>query len=82
MVILKIIMEDITVSLGVSLFTFAVASLLGPTCVGYLYDTTGSYTPGFLAVGVLSSLGALLLPLVAYSLPRSRVYTVNREEEA
>jgi len=79
-VILKIIMDDITISLGVSLFTFAVASLIGPTSVGYLYDLTGSYTPGFLTVGVLSILGALLLPLVACSLPRSRLYTVNREE--
>jgi len=81
-VILKIIMNDITVSLGISLFTFAIASLLGPTSVGYLYDITGSYSPGFLAVGLGSILGALILPLVAFTLPRTRLYTVNTEEQS
>ena len=81
-VILKIIMNDITVSLGISLFTFAIASLLGPTSVGYLYDITGSYSPGFLAVGLGSILGALILPLVALTLPRTRLYTVNTEEQS
>ena len=80
-VILKIIMTDITVPLGISLFIFAIASLLGPTSVGYLYDITGSYSPGFLVVGVLSTLGALIIPFVAFTLPRTQQYTVNTEEQ-
>ena len=80
-VILKIIMNDITVSLGISLFTFAIASLVGPTSVGYLFDITGSYSPGFLAVGLGSVVGALILPLVAFALPRTQQYTVNTEEQ-
>ena len=80
-VIIKIIMNDITVSLGISLFTFAIASLVGPTSVGYLFDITGSYSPGFLAVGLGSVVGALILPLVAFALPRTQQYTVNTEEQ-
>ena len=38
--------------------------IAGPSLVGALFDTTGSYLAGFLAVGGLGLLGALILPLV------------------
>ena len=71
-VIFKILCEDITIPLGISMFMFAVASLVGPTCVGSLYDLTSSYTPGFLVVGSLSLLGMSLVPLVGFSLHRAK----------
>ena len=38
--------------------------IAGPSLVGALFETTGSYLAGFLAVGGLGLLGALILPLV------------------
>ena len=38
--------------------------IAGPSLVGALFDTTGSYLAGFLAVGGLGLLGALVLPLL------------------
>ena len=71
-VVFKMLVEDITLPLGVSMFVFAVASLLGPTSVGHLYDVTGSYTPGFLMVGGLSLLGMSLIPVVICILTRRK----------
>ena len=34
-----------------------------------MYDTYNSYRPGFLGVGTLGILGALILPLIAIALP-------------
>ena len=68
--VLKILSKDITIPLGLSLLTFALASVAGPVGVGSLYDALGSYTPGFLGVGCLGVVGALLLPLVSLTLPR------------
>ena len=62
--VFKIFTEDITSPLGVSMFVFAVASLVGPTSVGHLYDVTGSFTPGFLLATSLSFLGTVLLPII------------------
>ena len=70
--VFKVFSEDITSPLGVSMFVFAVASLLGPTSVGHLYDVTGSYTPGFLMVGGLSLLGMSLIPIVICILTRRK----------
>ena len=36
-----------------------------------MYDTYNSYSPGFLGVGTLGILGALILPLTAIALPRN-----------
>ena len=41
-VMFKLLTDDITVPLGFSMFVFAVASLVGPTTVGHLYDSTGN----------------------------------------
>ena len=62
-VILSLHCSQVTPSLGLTLLTAGLSSLAGPTSVGLLFDTTLSYTPGFLGVGVLS-LGAALLPLL------------------
>ena len=40
--------------------------------VGGLYDAYGSYIPGFLGVGTLGVLGALILPAIALALPQSK----------
>ena len=62
-VIISMLVDDITFPFGICLFIFALASLIGPTSVGYLYDVYGSYMPGFVVVGVLAILGAAFLPL-------------------
>ena len=46
--------------------------IAGPSLVGALFDTTGSYLAGFLAVGGLGLLGALILPLVHCHQPEDR----------
>ena len=71
-VVFKMLTLDITIPLGVSMFVFAVASLLGPTFVGHLFDVTGSYTPGFLLVGALSLVGTLLIPIVIFLQARKK----------
>ena len=38
--------------------------------MGGVYDTYKSYSPGFLGVGTLGVLGALILPVIAIVLPR------------
>ena len=76
-VIFKLLSEDITIPLGISMFMFAVASLTGPTCVGSLYDLTASFTPGFLTVGCLSLLGVSLMFLVTLLLHRRKLPTKN-----
>ena len=76
-VIFKILCEDITIPLGISMFMFAVASLTGPTCVGSLYDLTASFSPGFLSVGCLSLLGVSLMFLVTLLLHRRKLATKN-----
>ena len=79
-VIFKLLSEDITIPLGISMFMFALASLLGPTFVGYIYDMTGSFTPGFITVGCLSLLGASLLPLVSFLVDRRSRDTVKTQQ--
>ena len=40
--------------------------------VGGVYDAYGSYSPGFLGVGTLGVLGALILPAIAVALPNNK----------
>ena len=79
-VVFKALVEDITLPLGASMFVFAVASLLGPTSVGHLYDVTSSYTPGFLLVGGLSLVGMSLMPIVICILSRRKTYSTSSTE--
>ena len=65
-VIFKILCSDITVPLGVSMFVFAMASLIGPTATGVLYDMTGSYRTPFIILSSLSFIGMLLLPCMFF----------------
>ena len=37
--------------------------------MGAIYDTYGTYRTGFLGVGTLGVLGALILPAIAIALP-------------
>ena len=48
---------------------FGITGIVGPTLVGALFDTTGSYQAGFLVVGCLGLLGAAILPLVHHFCP-------------
>jgi len=70
--VIKVISKEVTVSLGLCLFTFSIASLVGPLAVGGVYDAYGSYSPGFLGVGTLGVLGALILPAIAIALPNNK----------
>ena len=83
----QVISEEVTVPLGLCLFTFAIASLVGPLAVsdqyhlkvsqrgfrlakvGAIYDTYGTYRTGFLGVGTLGVLGALILAAITIALP-------------
>ena len=79
----QVISEEVTVPLGLCLFTFAIASLVGPLAVsnqyhlsipssskvGGVFDTYDTYSQGFLGVGTLGVLGALILPAIAIALP-------------
>ena len=67
--------ENVTDCLGVCLLVIALASLVGPAIVGNIYDIYGSYLTGFLVVGSLAVLGALLLPVVYLLLPKSNIRT-------
>ena len=49
---------------ALQMIVFGITSIAGPALVAALFDTTGSYMPGFLTVGVLGVLGAAILPLV------------------
>ena len=60
----------VTAGLGLSLAIFSLASLAGPLAVGHLYDSLGSYSPGFQLVGALGVLGAALLPATPWLLHR------------
>jgi hypothetical protein len=67
--------ENVTDCLGVCLLVIAMASMVGPAIVGNIYDIYGSYLSGFLVVGSLAILGALLMPIVFILLPKSNVRT-------
>ena len=43
---------------------FGITGIAGPVLVGALFDITGSYMAGFLVVGGLGLLGAVILPFV------------------
>jgi len=69
MVVLRLVVVNgarVTEALGLSLLTFGLASLAGPAVVGQIYDVYGSYRAGFLLVGGMGAVGALLLPLVQH----------------
>ena len=67
------LVDDITFPFGICLFIFALASLIDPTSVGYLYDANGSYMPGFVVEGVLAILGAAFLPLAWWAMKSKEV---------
>ena len=54
---------DYTRTQGLLNFVFGITALVGPLLVGILFDTTGSYLAGFLALAALGLLGALVLIL-------------------
>ena len=71
-VIISMLVDDITFPFGICLFILALASLLGPTTVGHLYDVYGSYLPGFVVVGMLAVVGAAFLPLAWWAMHRGK----------
>jgi len=61
-VLVSLIDENVTHLLSVIYLSVGVSSLIGPSFIGYLLDTTGSHLSGFITVSVLFILGALCLP--------------------
>ena len=59
---------DYTRTQGLLNFAFGITALVGPLLVGILFDTTGSYLAGFLALAALGLLGAFVLLLVNHLL--------------
>ena len=62
-VILQVVFGRVTERLGIYLFIIGASGVVANFLVGQTFDTTGSYTYGFLASGSLSFLGACL-PLI------------------
>ena len=62
-VLVSIIDDNITHLLSIIYLSVGVASLIGPSFVGYLLDVTGSHLLGFITISILFILGALCLPL-------------------
>lgn len=51
-------------ALGLSMVFRGISSFMGAPIVGYLFDQTQSYTPGFIFVGIaIFSSGAILLAI-------------------
>jgi len=71
-VLVSAIVDDITFPMSICVFTIGVATLVGPTSVGFLLDVSGSYLPGLFSSGVIFMMGAFCLPLVWLKLPRER----------
>ena len=59
-VVLKVVFGRVTERMGVFLFIIGASGVVANFFVGQFIDTTGSYTPGFLAAGSLAFLGACL----------------------
>jgi len=66
---LQAVSEEVTVSIGLVCFSTATGSLIGPLAVGGIYDTYGTYSPGFIGGGTLGVLGALILASITFVLP-------------
>lgn len=54
-------LENIGGAFGLALLFEGIASFIGPTLVGHLYDQTQSYAPGFLVAGVMVAASGLIL---------------------
>ena len=59
---------DYTRTQGLLNFFFGITALVGPLLVGILFDTTGSYLAGFLALSALGMLGAFVVIIVGHLL--------------
>ena len=72
--VLKTICHDVTLPLGLVLFTIALSCLAGPSMVGLLYDMMGDYSMGFYMVGGLGVVGSLLFPIIPRFVPQQRQF--------
>ena len=61
---------DFTRTQGLLNFVFGITALVGPLLVGILFDTTGSYLAGFLALAALGWLGAFVLIIIDHLLSK------------
>lgn len=59
-------LEKLTNAFGILLLFQGVASFLGPPVIGWLYDATGSYDPGFNLAAALISISGLMLFIVPW----------------
>ena len=72
-VLVSIIDDDITHLLSIIYLSVGVASLIGPSFVGYLLDVTGSHLLGFVTISILFILGALCLPISWFLYRRKQI---------
>ena len=72
-VLVSIIDDDITHLLSIIYLSVGVASLVGPSFVGYLLDVTGSHLLGFVTISILFILGALCLPISWFLYRRKQI---------
>lgn len=68
-------LEKLTNAFGLLLLFQGIATFIGPPIVGSLYDSTHSYTPGFLFAGTMIALSGLIL----YCIPPLQKYYAQRQ---
>ncbi|RWS02448.1 monocarboxylate transporter 9-like protein, partial [Dinothrombium tinctorium] len=63
-------LEKLTNAFGLLLLFQGVASLIGPPVVGWMYDLTDSYDPGFGLAGAMIAISGLMLFFTPYLSPK------------
>ncbi|XP_054167344.1 monocarboxylate transporter 12-like [Oppia nitens] len=57
--------EKLTNAFGILLLFQGVASFIGPPIIGWLYDMSGSYDPGFYVAGCMIAMSGIMLYFIA-----------------
>lgn len=74
-------LEKLTNAFGLLLLFQGIATFVGPPIVGFLYDNTHSYTPGFLFAGIMIAFSGLILFLIPPLQKYLRQREVHHEED-
>lgn len=70
-------LEKLTNAFGLLLLFQGISSFLGPPIVGFLYDHSDSYTPGFLFAASVFTSSSTLLSFI----PKLQNYIANRHSD-
>lgn len=73
-------LEKLTNAFGLLLLFQGIATFVGPPIVGFLYDSTNSYTPGFVFAGIMIAFSGLILFFIP-PLQRYLQKTARHEED-